>query len=123
MHRQQAWRTLGCNRSGRLHRQEAGRETRGPSQPEGTRVSQPTRCSPDPEKCRLQPVMPVYNGPTPLQLYLAQVEMAAFHWGWHGEGTATYLALGVEGSALQVLGDLSSEDQGGGGAVKREEVK
>ncbi|KAK2812496.1 hypothetical protein Q5P01_000024 [Channa striata] len=37
-----------------LHRQEAGRETRGPCQPEGTRVSQPTRCSPDPERrlCR-----------------------------------------------------------------------
>ncbi|KAK2811921.1 hypothetical protein Q5P01_000115 [Channa striata] len=57
-----------------MHRQEAGRETRGPCKPEGTRVSQPTRCSPDPERRWLRPVMLVYDRPTPPQPYLTQVD-------------------------------------------------
>ncbi|KAK2841749.1 hypothetical protein Q5P01_011949 [Channa striata] len=59
-----------------MHRQEAGRETRGPCQPEGTRVSQP-RGSPDPERCWLRPVMLVYDGPTPPHPYLTQVDGTA----------------------------------------------
>ncbi|KAK2844089.1 hypothetical protein Q5P01_010748 [Channa striata] len=57
----------------------------------------------DPERPPLRPATPVYNGPPP-------------RWSWplstgRIEGTATYLTLAVEGSALQVVIDLSLEDR------------
>lgn len=55
--------------------------------------------------------LPRYNGLTPLEPYLAQVDLAALHDGWSQEETATHLALALEGPALQVLIDLSPEER------------
>ncbi len=55
--------------------------------------------------------LPRYSGLTPLEPYLAQVDLAALHDGWRREETATHLALALEGPALQVLIDLSPEER------------
>lgn len=55
--------------------------------------------------------LPRYSGLTPLEPYLAQVDLAALHDGWTREETATHLALALEGPALQVLIDLSPEER------------
>lgn len=55
--------------------------------------------------------LPRYSGLTPLEPYLAQVDLAALHDGWTREETATHLALALEGPALQVLSDLSPEER------------
>ncbi len=55
--------------------------------------------------------LPRYSGLTPLEPYLAQVDLAALHDGWSREETATHLALALEGPALQVLIDLSPEER------------
>ncbi len=54
---------------------------------------------------------PRYSGLTLLEPYLAQVDLAAFHDGWSREETATHFTLALEGPALQVLIDLSSEER------------
>ncbi len=41
--------------------------------------------------------LPRYSGLTPLEPYLAQVDLAALHDGWSREETATHLALALEG--------------------------
>ncbi len=53
--------------------------------------------------------LPRYSGLTPLEPYLAQVDLAALHDGWSRKETVTHLALALEGPALQVLIDLSPE--------------
>ncbi len=55
--------------------------------------------------------LPWYSGLTPLEPYLAQVDLAALHDGWSREETATHLAFSLEGPALQVLIDLSPEER------------
>ncbi|TRY64446.1 hypothetical protein DNTS_017134 [Danionella cerebrum] len=55
--------------------------------------------------------LPKFSGQTDLELYLSQVELAASANCWVPEVTATYLALALEGPALQVLGDLATEDR------------
>ncbi len=55
--------------------------------------------------------LPRYSGLTPLEPYLAQVDLAALHDGWSREETATHLAFALEGPALQVLIDLSPEER------------
>ncbi|KAG2466750.1 TPM2 protein, partial [Polypterus senegalus] len=54
--------------------------------------------------------LPRYSGLTPLEPYLAQVDLAALHNGWSCEEAATHLALALEGPALQVLIDLPPEE-------------
>ncbi|KAK2912645.1 hypothetical protein Q8A73_006758 [Channa argus] len=82
---------------------------------DGTSVGRSTHCNPDHGRRGPLPITPVklprYSGLTPLEPYLAQVELAALHGGWSGEGTATHLALALEGPALQVLADLLPEDR------------
>ncbi|KAK2905712.1 hypothetical protein Q8A73_009655 [Channa argus] len=96
--KQGAWR-----KTGELHR------------PDGTRVPRSTHRYPNHERQELLPLTPVklprYNGLTPLEPYLAQVDLAALHGGWSGEETATHLALALEGPVLQVLADLLPEDR------------
>ncbi|KAK2919147.1 hypothetical protein Q8A73_003518 [Channa argus] len=83
--------------------------------PDGTSVGRSTHCNPDHGRRGPLPITPVklprYSGLTPLEPYLAQVELAALHGGWSGEETATHLALALEGPALQVLADLLPEDR------------
>ncbi|KAK2917592.1 hypothetical protein Q8A73_004338 [Channa argus] len=83
--------------------------------PDGTSVGRSTHCNPDLGRHGPLPITPVklprYSGLTPLEPYLAQVELAALHGGWSGEETATHLALALEGPALQVLADLLPEDR------------
>ncbi|KAK2885177.1 hypothetical protein Q8A73_021651 [Channa argus] len=83
--------------------------------PEGTSVGRSTQCNPDHGRRGPLPIpavkLPRYSGLTPLEPYLAQVELAALHGGWSGEETATHLALALEGPALQVLADLLPEDR------------
>lgn len=55
--------------------------------------------------------LPRYGGSTPLEPYLAQVDLATLHDGWSCKETVTHLALALEGPALQVLIDLSPEEQ------------
>ncbi|KAG2470444.1 PO210 protein, partial [Polypterus senegalus] len=54
--------------------------------------------------------LPRYSGLTPLEPYLAQVDLPVIHNEWSREEAATHLALALEGPALQVLIDLSSEE-------------
>ncbi|KAK2899936.1 hypothetical protein Q8A73_013065 [Channa argus] len=79
--------------------------------PDGTSVGRSTHCNPDHGRRGPLPItavkLPRYSGLTPLEPYLAQVELAALHGGWSGEETATHL----EGPALQVLADLLPEDR------------
>ncbi|KAK2920525.1 hypothetical protein Q8A73_000010 [Channa argus] len=81
--------------------------------PDGTSVGRSTHCNPDHGRHGPLPITPVklprYSGLTPLEPYLAQVELAALHGGWSGKETATHLALALEGPALQVLADLLPE--------------
>ncbi|KAK2899767.1 hypothetical protein Q8A73_012896 [Channa argus] len=83
--------------------------------PDGTSVGRSTHCNPDHGRRGPLPITAVklqrYSGLTPLEPYLAQVELAALHGGWSGEETATHLALALEGPALQVLADLLPEDR------------
>ncbi|KAK2873595.1 hypothetical protein Q8A73_024422 [Channa argus] len=83
--------------------------------PDGTSVGRSTHCNPDHGRRGPLPITavkpPRYSGPTPLEPYLAQVELAALHGGWSGEETATHLALALEGPVLQVLADLLPEDR------------
>ncbi|KAK0139290.1 Major histocompatibility complex class I-related gene protein [Merluccius polli] len=55
--------------------------------------------------------LPKYSGATPLEPYLAQFRIAALHYGWDGDESATQLALALEGSAVQVLMDLGPAAQ------------
>ncbi|CAL9692670.1 unnamed protein product [Knipowitschia caucasica] len=55
--------------------------------------------------------LPKYSGTTPVEPFLAQVRLASWHSGWSDDETATHLALALEGVALQILLDLSLEDQ------------
>ena len=55
--------------------------------------------------------LPKYTGTTPLEPYLSQVQIAAWHNGWSGEEAAVHLALALEGKALQVLLDLGPAGQ------------
>lgn len=55
--------------------------------------------------------LPKYNGATPLEPYLSQVQLAARHSGWSDEEAATHLALALEEKALQVLLDIAPAEQ------------
>ncbi|KAG7497078.1 extracellular calcium-sensing receptor-like [Solea senegalensis] len=55
--------------------------------------------------------LPKYNQLTQLELYLSQVQLAAWHSGWNDKEAATHLALALEGRALQVLLDLAPAEQ------------
>ncbi|KAK0136443.1 hypothetical protein N1851_027445 [Merluccius polli] len=55
--------------------------------------------------------LPKYSGAMPLEPYLAQFRIAALHYGWDGDESATQLALALEGSAVQVLMDLGPAAQ------------
>ena len=55
--------------------------------------------------------LPKFSGATQLEPYLAQLQIAALHYGWNGNESATQLALALEGTAVQVLLDLASADR------------
>uniref|UniRef100_A0A672ZJH5 Peptidase A2 domain-containing protein n=1 Tax=Sphaeramia orbicularis TaxID=375764 RepID=A0A672ZJH5_9TELE len=55
--------------------------------------------------------LPRYAGITPLEPYLAQVEMAALMNRWNAAETAAHIVLALEGKALQVLMDVAPGDQ------------
>lgn len=48
---------------------------------------------------------------TPLEPYLAQVDMAALHNGWSCRETAIDMALTLEGPELQVFVEFSAEER------------
>lgn len=105
-------------RTGMLRRSETPVRADGASVPRRTHpmegYPQPPSPAPNPGTNLLpQPAvkLPRYNGLTPLEPYIAQVNLAALHAGWSPGETATRLALALEGTALQVLLDLSPEEQ------------
>ena len=51
------------------------------------------------------------SGATQLEPYLAQFRIAALHYGWGADESATQLALALEGTAVQVLLDLAPAAQ------------
>ena len=55
--------------------------------------------------------LPKYSGATQLEPYLAQFRIAALHYGWGADESATQLALALEGTAVQVLLDLAPAAQ------------
>ena len=55
--------------------------------------------------------LPKFSGAAPLEPYLAQLRIAAQYYGWDMYESAAQLALALEGTALQVLCDLSPADQ------------
>ncbi|KAG1946509.1 thy-1 membrane glycoprotein [Pimephales promelas] len=104
------------------------RRSRAPHQPDGASIHRAMYHSPGPRQNELPVVSPTlqisgqpgaltrspaklprYSGLTPLEPYLAQVDLAALHDGWSCEETAIHLALALEGPAFQVLIDLSPE--------------
>ncbi|KAG1963495.1 retrotransposable element [Pimephales promelas] len=106
------------------------RRSRAPHQPDGASIHRAMYHSPGPRQNELPVVSPTlqisgqpgaltrspaklprYSGLTPLEPYLAQVDLAALHDGWSCEETAIHLALALEGPALQVLIDLSPEER------------
>ncbi|RXN35115.1 Retrovirus-related Pol poly from transposon [Labeo rohita] len=82
-------------------------QSRAPHWPDGASVPRPMFLL-----TRSPAKLPRYSGLTPLEPYHAQVDLATLHDGWSCEETATRLALALEGPALQVLIDLSPEEQG-----------
>lgn len=52
-----------------------------------------------------------YSGVEPLEPYLAQVQLAAWHNQWGPQETAVHVALALEGKALQVLLDLAPTER------------
>ena len=55
--------------------------------------------------------LPKYSGLTPLEPHLAQFRIAARFYRWSKEESAAQLALALEGTAVQVLMDLSPVEQ------------
>lgn len=96
----------------------ASRE-RAPERPDGSSTERPTHPPASnngtpvhaPAALKIPPKLLRFNGAAQLQLYLAQVQLAAQHNGWSSSETATHLALALEEPALQTLLDLSPDEQ------------